>query len=82
MSAWLIDPKEGEVNYDHLHKKMSENFRHSTSMRSVGGSPGAQYKSTEKIKEAYCKGYEHGVEDAMKQLQGGDFRTSEFKYGM
>ena len=81
MSGWIINPKDGEVNFDHLHHKMSENFRR-THMRNAGGSPGAQYKSEEEIKEAYCKGYEHGVEDAMKQMQGGDLRSSEFKYGM
>ena len=59
MSGWIINPRESEVNFDHLRHKMSENFRRSTRMRSVGGSPGAQYKSEEEIQEVYCKGYEH-----------------------
>ena len=77
----ILDNKDNETRWEQMHNKMSEHFRR-THMRNMGGSPGApSYKSEQEIEEAYCKGYEHGMEDAMKHMQSGEFKTSEFRYG-
>lgn len=83
MGYLIINSKDNSEYRDEMRNKMSENYRRSTHMRNMGGSPGAlSYKSEEAEKEAYCKGYEHGYEDAMKESQGGsEYQTSEFRYG-
>ena len=82
MSTYIIpNNRDNDSRWEQMHGKMSHEFR-KHQMRNVGGSPGAvSYKSEAEIEEAYCKGYEHGVNDAMKQMQEGQFKTAEFKYG-
>ena len=79
MSTYFVDRGEREE----MRYKMSTAMRRGR-MRHVGGSPGAQFKSEEEMKEVYCEGYKHGFEDAMKETSqsSGEFRSSEFKYGM
>ena len=71
----IMNDKDGDSRWEHMRSKMSENFRRSR-MRSS-----THYKSETEVEEAYCKGYEHGVNDAMKEMSGGEHMTSEFKYG-
>lgn len=82
MGYWIINGKDNSEYREEMRSKMSENFRRSH-MRNQGGSPGAQFKSEEETKMAYCEGYEHGFEDAMKAVSqgGGEFKSSEFRYG-
>ena len=71
----VLDNKDNETRWEHLRGKMSENFRR-THMRNS-----THYKSEQEMEEAYCKGYEHGYEDAMKAVESGsEHKTSEFKY--
>lgn len=83
MGYLIINTKDNSDYREEMRNHMTESFRRSTHMRNMGGSPGAQYKSEEETKKAYCEGYEHGFEDAMKEVSqsGGEYRTSEFKYG-
>ena len=76
MSTYYIpDRRDNDSRWEQMHGKMSENFRR-TRMRNS-----THYKNEQETEEAYCKGYEHGYEDAMKEMQGADRQTSEFKYG-
>lgn len=76
MSYIIRNDKDGDSRWEQMHGKMSQEFR----KHHMRGS--THYKSDAEIEEAYCKGYEHGVNDAMKQMQEeGQYKTSEFKYG-
>lgn len=76
----IINTKDSSDIREEMRGKMSENFRH-TRMRNS-----THYKSEDEHKEAYCEGYAHGYEDAMKEISGGgeqgsNGNTSEFRYG-
>lgn len=76
MGYLIINTKDNGEYRDEMRHKMSKNFRH-------GMRTSSNYKDEEEMKKVYCEGYEHGYEDAMKELSegAGNSKSGEFRYG-